>query len=453
MVIVESEKSFQKLIDNIKNNYFIIIPVLNDIKKHASYNIISILYFYFFQTDEEFLISFTHSDCIKSSEFEVIKLEIINSKMNKFVIDKKDIQHLFKSKLDDTWQDVLLLEYLDEGKITTNFLQFTPAHKFVYRKHYKLDNLNLYVPITKHIEYLNDNKNKIIKILHKTSHLNSSTFTNLNNIVINNFYQIEKNGMRVNKKFKRRDLVDNNLTYLKYKIYSTTSRPSCAFNSYNFMAINKNDGSREPFVSRFKDGYMLLIDYSAYHFHLIANLIGEQLKTHPYNFIGRIIFDKVDLTSEEYNQAKEFAFSIVYGGIPKELLHIPFFNKTQKLIDELYSSYKKDKYVITKNFNRKMTVGNEKMTPNKLFNYYLQSYETENNMLILDKIFQYIDNYNSKIVMYIYDSILIDFDINDGVEFINKIIVDMEQSQKFPVSIQYGKNYNSLIKFERNLYL
>ena len=198
--------------------------------------------------------------------------------------------------------------------------------------------------------------------------------------------------------------------------------------------------------SRFSDsGYLLLIDYNAYHFYLIADIIGEKFKEHPYKVLGKIFFNKDDLTEEEYKQSKQLLFEIIYGNIPEEFLSIPFFYKTQKFITELYRFYKENSYTETRLFKKKIS-NIKNITPNKLFNYYLQAYETENNMIMLDKLYEFMENYESKTVLYIYDSVLIDFNLNDGKDFILKIKDIIEQDHKFPVSILYGKDYENLIK-------
>lgn len=454
MVIVESQETIQKLISNINQTDFILMTVLCDTNSHPTYNNIALLYFYFLQYDEEYLISFKHNDCIIMNDYDNVINEIINSKTNKYIIDKREMQHIFKNELNDSWKDVSLLEYINIGRLSTNFFDYSPAHKFIYRKFYSYNDLNLSIPVTKHIEFLTDNRVKILKILDRNkTDKEIESFNLMNRLLINNLYRIESSGLKVNNTFNRKDLIYNDLVYLKYKIFTTTGRPSCSFNGYNFVAINKEDGSRKHFVSRFKDGYIVVVDYNAYHFYLISQLIEEKLNVHPYNYIGKVIFDKLELTQEEYSQVKQLAFTIIYGGVPIELRKIPFFNKIHKFSENLFDEYNRNGFIETKLFKRKLYTSESEIKASKLFNYYLQSFETENNMFILDNIFSNVKNFNSKIMLYIYDSIMIDFDINDGAEFINKIINIMEDSGKFPISLQYGKDYHNLVKFERNLYL
>ena len=82
--------------------------------------------------------------------------------------------------------------------------------------------------------------------------------------------------------------------------------------------------------------------------------------------------------------------------------------------------------------------------PNKLFNYLLQATETEHNIHIINTLNGTLSKYNSKLILYTYDSLLFDFDMKDGKELILKIKEEMSENGKFPVKIQAGINYHSM---------
>ena len=82
------------------------------------------------------------------------------------------------------------------------------------------------------------------------------------------------------------------------------------------------------------------------------------------------------------------------------------------------------------------------MTPQKLFNYYIQAFETEYNFTMLSRIFKFLEDKKSKIVLYVYDSILIDFAIEDGKDTL-KWLRDTISSD-FPVKLKKGYTYSSL---------
>ena len=51
------------------------------------------------------------------------------------------------------------------------------------------------------------------------------------------------------------------------------------------------------------------------------------------------------------------------------------------------------------------------MNPSKLFNYYLQSMETEYNMAMINEVNALLGPYDTKLILYTYDSLLFDFNI------------------------------------------
>ena len=85
------------------------------------------------------------------------------------------------------------------------------------------------------------------------------------------------------------------------------------------------------------------------------------------------------------------------------------------------------------------------MNPNKLFNYMIQLMETENNIRVLSDLLPKIKEYNSKIVLYNYDSFLFDFDAKvDKLDYLKKVKVILEQDGKYPTKVKMGKNYHEM---------
>jgi hypothetical protein len=85
--------------------------------------------------------------------------------------------------------------------------------------------------------------------------------------------------------------------------------------------------------------------------------------------------------------------------------------------------------------------------PNKLFNYLLQAAETEFSIQNISRINDFLRNKESKVVLYTYDSILVDLSKNDGMETVHHIKNTMIDNQ-FPVKCYVGKNYNDLCEIE-----
>jgi hypothetical protein len=86
----------------------------------------------------------------------------------------------------------------------------------------------------------------------------------------------------------------------------------------------------------------------------------------------------------------------------------------------------------------------EDPSPSKLFNYLLQLREMEVGMQGIFNLIPLFEGKNSKVVLYTYDSILIDFDFGDGAQLLKDIVATLEQDKKYPVRIYSGPSYNSL---------
>ena len=70
--------------------------------------------------------------------------------------------------------------------------------------------------------------------------------------------------------------------------------------------------------------------------------------------------------------------------------------------------------------------------------------ETENNMKVLAELIPKIEDYESKLVLYNYDSFLFDFKISDGLGFIGMVKDVLEQGGMYPVKITRGQNYHKM---------
>ena len=86
------------------------------------------------------------------------------------------------------------------------------------------------------------------------------------------------------------------------------------------------------------------------------------------------------------------------------------------------------------------------MNKNKLFNYLIQLTETENNMRMLTDLISHLKeiNYESKLVLYSYDSFLFDFNMNDGTKFLKMVKSIIEQNGKYPTKVSKGTNYHNM---------
>ena len=73
-------------------------------------------------------------------------------------------------------------------------------------------------------------------------------------------------------------------------------------------------------------------------------------------------------------------------------------------------------------------------------NYVMQSLETSRNIVVLKKLLKYLQTKKKTISLYTYDSIIMDFDKEDGKDTLENIKSIMEEGGKYPVSFKYSKD-------------
>jgi MFS superfamily sulfate permease-like transporter len=154
-------------------------------------------------------------------------------------------------------------------------------------------------------------------------------------------------------------------------------------------------------------------------------------------------FNKEELTDEEYAKSKELTFKQLYGGVFKEYKEIPFFKAMNEYVEklwELFNATEKLELVGGKILTKEQI---QNPTPNKVLNYMIQSAETHNNVISVRKVIDYLDNKQSKVILYTYDSFLVDYSSVDGKEVL-KEVKKLLENNKHVVKVAYGNNYNNL---------
>jgi hypothetical protein len=375
--------------------------------------------------------------CLDHNEsFGIDKAEVINWLSNNtnrlWVLDKKEAMHWvypLKYKL----FDVNFIEYVDTSNIGTKCVDF------YYSKYVNLANINCLIPISKHYEESEALFEIISPIIKNPIRLE---FEFQNNRTTEIFYQIEKNGINLDKncfiEYYKDKMhypefnISKGRIYTQYNLYTTTTRPSNTFNNVNFAALNKDNGERTCYKPEF-DKFVEL-DFQGYHPRLIGELVEWHFPNHinTYEMLGQLL----NVSPQE---AKELTFKQLYGGVWSEYQHKPFFKQVDMFIDEMWDTYQYDNSYTTANkvFKR----DDEGITRNKLFNYIIQSYETSNNVQLLEQVLDYLKDKKTKLVLYTYDAFLFDYNQEDGAIFseITKIL-------EYPVSIKQGTSYHGLTK-------
>jgi len=447
LFIIENEEKLEKFISEFHRSDCILIPMLCDHRDHPVSNYLLLLYIYILNNKNTYLFPINTNDCLNLSieTLQKILITVNNNSSIKYVFDKKQLYSIFD--LDDKFVDLKLMEYVSTGQLEINYDELIPVYQFFYRTKSKFKNINRLIPVVKHIELLDMMVDKAMFIINKYKGITFELpFKSMNNIMVPVLAEIEKSRLYVNDEFSNKAIISNNYLYSNYNMFTRTSRPSCTYKGYNLVSIPKESNDRKSIESRFEDeGTLLLFDYDAYHLYLTAEIIGEKFLENPHLVLGRIYFGKNELTEEEYEESKSITWKLLYSGIPKEFLFIPMFKKINDFVNELWTAYKTDGFIYTKHFKRKLKLQSDGYgTPQKLYNYYIQALETENNCLILNELLSYYKNIDakSKIVLYIYDSILLDMFLGDGINLIN----ETRRILRYPTKIYFGKNYKEMYK-------
>jgi len=415
VIVVDTIEKFKTLKEGVKKTPFLYLQLYSDINKHPLENRVS-CYYILSPSGNEYIVPVNHIESVIDCS------DKLETDQKVAIYDLKSIEHnamiVAKNKYDLNWN-----RYIKKNQPVDTTEYLTNAHNFYYRTHYDKENVNDIIPLVKHLEYFKALGKELMDYLE----------TDDDQTILTTLGKIEKSGLQTTEK----------LVYSEYNPFTSTGRPSNRFGGMNFAALNKNDGSRRQFVSRFKDGWLVEFDFDAYH----PRLIGEKLK---YDFPkGSVHEHFAKLYGVDYDESKALTFKYMYGTVPPEMRSHPFFGKVHKYVMALWDKFirlKSTDFLLSDIYNRKIYRKNLlDMNPNKLFNYMIQLMETENNIKVLSKLLPEIKNYSSKLILYNYDSFLFDFDVkNDKMGYLKKIKVILEQDGKYPTKIKVGQNYHEM---------
>jgi hypothetical protein len=431
--IVETEDQLKKL--SPEDNAYVEVIVGNNNYHPKLTTAVAI---YYRSKDKGYIFPINHSEAF-GLDIELVKNFLALHNLL-YCYDRKFTSYFLKT---DNMYDICTIIMNKENKIPE--LDIDPQiYKEFYRKHYQKPDLNRVIPVGKLYERSENLYNCIKEYI-------GDRYTDDENRMIDVYKEIEEQGLSIDEKLVNKYFevncplfsIKDDKIYTSYNLHNLTSRPTNAFNNINFLAINKDDKSRSAFIP--SNGMLIELDFAAYHLKLIANLVGEYVDSQEsiHTLLARDYFQREDVTEEEYQQSKELSFKLIYGGIPEEYINIPFFKKIVQMQRNLWESYNSQGgiYLPTGRWLKK----SESLYQQKLFNYYIQNLETSSNIQILNEILQILENYKSKVILVVYDSLLIDFNLEDGKEPILKIKQIIE-NQGLSAKFKYGKDYNSLQK-------
>ena len=401
---------------NVSMSKVYIHPIWESISVHPHNDGLSLLYIYDIESDREVIINLKNIDTHTTSldKFKFLFEEA-------YVYDNKSLMNHIQ--IPNSY-DASLVKYLQSNHPLES--NPTPTHTFYQRRFSNLKGVNNLIPISKHIESIRDTKDEFIEYYD----LGGGKFDcvkKFENFYIKPLHKVERNGIKT----------EEGIEWTQYHPFTITSRPSNNFGGVNYAALNKDDGSRDRFVSRFEGGKLIQFDYDAYHPRIIGKMVDEPI---PMDVSGHQAL--ADMYGVSYGESKGITFRQLYGGVQSEYLHIPLFSKVSHKIDLMWMEFNRNGFIKTP-MGRVLSKSNLKdMNANKLFNYLLQATETELNMKILSKVVEFLSGMKSKMVLYTYDSYLLDIHPEEMSILQNlKILIE---GNGFPTKMEIGDRYSEM---------
>ena len=371
----------------------ICIPFFSSNNIHPSETEVIGLYLYFVDGVTK-MVNFTHPDSpTYSNDLHSIKLH-----SNSLVLNKKGmLYHDFNQGIDlNSYLHYYIHDHLNIEEFYTNVMTN------FYSKFYSSKKIGKIIPLSKLIEFA---ENIILYVLpyYKPEKISKQCIDYCEEFTYQ-FKLIESNEVPFGEEMKKQN----------YMWYTATSRPSNSWNNFNFSALNKNDGTRNKIHSRFENGKIVQFDYDAFHIKLLAKILDYKFTKHPYEEIKEEL--GLDIP---YDEVKSRVFQNIYGTITDQFLQHPFFQRVQAMIDELYQEYIEKGYTESYFYHKRFREI-EDPTPNKVFNYFLQSLETEYNVRKLKTVLPMLQDQRTVLCMYLYDAFVFDIP-SEELEFIPQL--------------------------------
>jgi hypothetical protein len=408
-MIITGYIEYAQLKERMNRELHIYVPVFRDIHYHRTENTV-LCFSVMFSTGEVFVVSVTHED---APHFPIYTTPL--------------------SRCDIHAQSVLY----ERGKEIPSIEKFYSL--YVQQTHsafYNLIDINRIIPLTVWADILARYSYQLLPELNV-----SPTYTES---VITVLQQIEDNGLYVDREklqasFGKKALrsFKDSMVYSQYNAFTATGRPSNRFGGINFSALNKSDDTRDTFVSRFPNGILVQMDFEAYHLRLIANHLGVSLpNTSLHMELAKIYFGTDNITDEMYEESKRKTFNLMYGMIDNSY-SIDLFNK-------IYKFRMQFEHTDTVKLPSGVSVSIDNPNHSKLFNYYMQSLEVVTTIPKLLDILDYTRTSSAKLILYTYDSILLDMEAwDDGLV---RSIKSILEEGNFPVRVYMGDTYKTLRK-------
>jgi len=421
--LIETKEQLREFVnEDFKEVFVEVIPYHNHI--HPALNDLSLVYIRPTYDTKGYMLCVDHSETMSIGKTYIEK--ILQHTDTVYVRDKKSFLYYFQ-----------LNKVVDISSLKNADTTLEPVFDIFYRLHINKQDINKIIPVSKHYEVCENIYNKLQQVILEPK----PDYVKFYSKGALAFFGIEKNGIKINKDKFYKYYEPNNESYsiyndrifTQYNLNTTTRRPSNAFNSINFAALKKDNHSRSSFIP--SNNELIEIDISAYHPTLAGQLVG-------YEFNNSDIHSEfAALYNVDYKTAKELTFKQFNGGVFKEYQHLEFFQKVTEYTNNNWELFQSQGYLDAPVSGYRFESDKlENMNPQKLFNYVLQNLETSTNIQILLKIHKILAGKNTKIVLYTYDSFLLDWDEDEEQEL--EQIKDIFKEFKLHIKMNRGRNYD-----------
>ena len=360
---------------------------------HPTQTDVSAVYIRPLESSKGFMLAVNHSEALNLRKEDV---EAVLKKFDKlYCRDKKELLHHF-----------CLKSFFDIDQPPHTYIQkHTTAHSWFNTYHRTNREINVVIPIVKHYEMCERTYNDLKDNIGKDSKY--GTFFNERTSLV--FNLIERNGIAIEPRIFSEYFyeTEEKKVYTQFNLKTTTTRPSNRFKGVNYAALNKDNGCRKAFIP--ENDHFVEIDITAYHPSIAASLISFDFGTDDIHSAFAKMY------GVDRDKAKELTFKQLYGGVFKQYRDIDFFKRINNFITQKWEEFTKQGFVECpishyRYWNEEL----ENMNPQKLFNYMLQNYETSQNILILWDILSILAGKKTKLVLYTYDSFLLDIDSEEA---------------------------------------
>jgi hypothetical protein len=248
-------------------------------------------------------------------------------------------------------------------------------------------------------------------------------------------YGIEQAGLTVDTALYEQyfEQSTEGVVYTQYNFKTLTTRPSNTFNKINYAALSKENGCRKAFIAR--NSSLVELDIAAYHPTLLAKLVD-------YDFGNEDIYSHfAQVYSMDRQNAKILTLQQLYGGILPQYEELEFFKKVKVYVEDLWEVFNNSGQVIVPIsgycFKKDKL---ENMNPQKLLSYFIQNLETAYNVNILWEVFKILKNKKTKLVLYTFDSFLLDWSDDE-----REVLIDVQnifKKHKLNIKVAHGTSYD-----------